>query len=105
MSTEELPEKLYLERWPAELDREDSIHYQPTGCGIDMRTGATSEITVYVKESPRAERRARHEQAAERRGRIAELEDLIERRQVTLDMPTAAALSVRLAQLRAEEKR
>lgn len=43
--------------------------------------------------------------AAERRGRIAELEDLIERRQVTLDMPTAAALSVRLAQLRAEEKR
>lgn len=47
----ELPEKLYLERWPEETDREDAIHYEQTGYGVDMRTGATSEITVYVKES------------------------------------------------------
>lgn len=41
-----LPRFLYVERWPEEAQRQDSVHYEPTGFGDDMR-GNTSTITMY----------------------------------------------------------
>src|SRR5574342_78983 len=44
------PDNLYLEQWPEESDRNDKIHYEQTGYGLD-EFGRASTITVYVKES------------------------------------------------------
>ncbi len=44
------PDRIYLERWPEELERDDQIHYEQTGYGVDMRSGVTSTIHVYVRE-------------------------------------------------------
>lgn len=44
------PKKLWLEQWPDRAFRDDSIHYEQTGYGDDLR-GSTSRITVYVRES------------------------------------------------------
>lgn len=44
------PDQLYLEQWPEESDRNDKIHYEQTGYGLD-EFGRASTITVYVKES------------------------------------------------------
>jgi hypothetical protein len=41
-----LPKRIYVERWDDE--REDSIHYEPTGYGVDLR-GNTSRIYVYQR--------------------------------------------------------
>ena len=40
------PEHLWLEQWPDESDRDDYIHYGPTGYGIGS-DGFTSRVTVY----------------------------------------------------------
>jgi hypothetical protein len=44
------PDRIYIERWPEEPERDDRIHYEQTGYGVDMHTGATSEIHVYLRE-------------------------------------------------------
>lgn len=44
------PDNLYLEQWPEESDRNDKIHYEQTGYGLD-EFGRASTITVYVRES------------------------------------------------------
>lgn len=41
-----LPSRIYVERWPDE-SREDTIHYAPTGYGVDLLTGKTSRVAVY----------------------------------------------------------
>ncbi len=47
----EFPERLYLERWPDWVSRDDRVFYEPTGAGIDMRTGAESTVAMYVRSS------------------------------------------------------
>lgn len=49
MSDEHPPNKIYVEVWPEECDRDDIIHYERTGYGIDM-DGNASEIIVYSRE-------------------------------------------------------
>lgn len=55
-----LPEKIYLERWPEDANREDTIHYEPVGYGI-APSGYSSRITVYVREraKPKAKSKRR----------------------------------------------
>ncbi len=47
----QFPERLYLERWPDRANRDDQVFYEPTGAGIDMRTGAESTVAVYVRSN------------------------------------------------------
>ena len=43
------PKRIYLEVWPAGSLREDRVHYQQTGFGVDMMTGDTSRIVTYER--------------------------------------------------------
>jgi len=43
------PKRIYLEIWPEGTSREDQVHCEPTGYGVDMRTGATSRIVAYER--------------------------------------------------------
>lgn len=45
----EAPERLYLEVWPEECDRQTAVHLEQAGYGIDMATGASSTIHVYIR--------------------------------------------------------
>jgi hypothetical protein len=42
-----VPKEIYLERWPANANRCDTIHYEPVGYGDDLR-GNTSTIHRYI---------------------------------------------------------
>jgi len=44
-----LPKRLYLERWPEGSENADTVHYDPTGYGIDMATKEQSRIYVYER--------------------------------------------------------
>lgn len=49
MSKRKPPDRVYLEQWPEEAQRDDAVHYEQTGYGDDMR-GNTSRITVYARD-------------------------------------------------------
>lgn len=70
MARKRLPERIYVERWPEVLDRDDRIYFEPTGYGVDWGTGATSTITVYVREvaKPAPKRRGKPMDARKRTG-------------------------------------
>lgn len=44
-----VPERIWLERWPEEADRDDTIFYEQAGYGDNLR-GHTSTVYVYVRE-------------------------------------------------------
>lgn len=53
-----LPKRIYVETWPERAERDTVVHFEQTGYGVDFATGATSTITVYVRE-PKPKRKAR----------------------------------------------